>query len=171
MTTAALTEPPSLTEALETRFALRDRALVLRTIASRWGDLIDTFSPEWDKVNTGLLGAFLRQLVKPYAHDSIADELLIEFMLTLAKHLKALDDYQTYGSIPDSLDDEEAYGNAPAEVLVSLMEGDIDLSLWFLLHGEKHPCQRCRRTHAHVWTWRAANYPASIFCDSHRGQR
>ena len=89
----------------------------------------------------------------------------------LVTQVKALSDYHTYGVLPDTLDEAEAYGAAPAEVLVGLMEGDIDLTLFEMLHGSVHPCRECRRTHANVWTWRVSEYPRSLYCTECKAAR
>lgn len=153
---SALLEHPTST--------LRDQALILRGLAQQWDTLVGAFHPSWDEQNPTLLERFMIGLVQPYAHDSHTREGLAGLMRQLVTQVKALDDYRTLGTVPDGLDEEEAYGNAPAEVLVNLLEGDIDLSVWELLRGEVMPCRRCQRLNAFVWTWGVADWPRSAFC-------
>lgn len=152
----------SILERPTSTLTVKDRAGILRHLAHRWDSLIT----EFDEINPRITEDVLVNLAQPYTHPSLDREEITDLMRTLAEQLTALDDYLSIGLIPATLDEDEAYGNAPAEVLVALMEQDIDLSLWWLLRGDTQPCSRCKRTVAYVYDWDAADWPRSIWCST-----
>lgn len=150
--------------------SVRDKTVMLKAFGQRWDETIGEYAAELDKTNPGLLETFLVNAIRPYCHDSHNAEDIALFMRLLADQIKAHQDYLCFGTVPDTLEDE-AYGAAPDEVIVALLEGDIDLTVWYLLHGEAQPCATCKRRCAHVWDWQPADWPTSGFCTFHRAER